>query len=281
MDTILTSATKEVIIGENRPTVLIGERINPTGRKKLSEALLAGDLDMVGAEALAQVEAGADIIDVNVGAFGVDEADLLPRAVQLVMDTVDVPLCIDSANSEALAEALKVYKGKPLINSVTGEEHSLEKMLPLVSKYKAAVIGLTQDDDGIPDNAERRVAIARKIVQRAEAAGIPPEDVVIDCLVFAVGADTRSGLVTLDTIRRVKEELGVNFTMGASNISFGLPERELINNAFVSISIASGVNSLIVDAAKIRPIVLAADLVLARDNYARRYVAAYRQRRAR
>ena len=272
---------KEVIIGENRPTVLIGERINPTGRKKLSEALLAGDLDMVGAEALAQVEAGADIIDVNVGAFGVDEADLLPRAVQLVMDTVDVPLCIDSANSEALAEALKVYKGKPLINSVTGEEHSLEKMLPLVSKYKAAVIGLTQDDDGIPDNAERRVAIARKIVQRAEAAGIPPEDVVIDCLVFAVGADTRSGLVTLDTIRRVKEELGVNFTMGASNISFGLPERELINNAFVSISIASGVNSLIVDAAKIRPIVLAADLVLARDNYARRYVAAYRQRRAR
>ena len=280
MDTILSSEKKEVIIGENRPTVLIGERINPTGRKKLSEALLAGDLDMVGREALAQVEAGADVIDVNVGAFGVDEAALLPRAVQLVMDTVDVPLCIDSANSEALVEALKVYKGKPLINSVTGEEHSLEKMLPLVSTYKAAVIGLTQDDDGIPDNAERRVAIARKIVQRAGEAGIPPEDVVIDCLVFAVGADTRSGLITLDAIRRVKEELGVNFTMGASNISFGLPERELINNAFVSISIASGVNSLIVDAAKIRPIVLAADLVLARDNYARRYVAAYRQRRA-
>jgi 5-methyltetrahydrofolate--homocysteine methyltransferase len=280
MDTILSSEKKEVIIGENRPTVLIGERINPTGRKKLSGALLAGDLDMVGKEALAQVEAGADVIDVNVGAFGVDEAALLPRAVQLVMDTVDVPLCIDSANSEALVEALKVYKGKPLINSVTGEEHSLEKMLPLVSKYKAAVIGLTQDDDGIPDNAERRVAIARKIVQRAGEAGIPPEDVVIDCLVFAVGADTKSGLITLDTIRRVKEELGVNFTMGASNISFGLPERELINNAFVSISIASGVNSLIVDAAKIRPIVLAADLVLARDNYARRYVAAYRQRRA-
>jgi 5-methyltetrahydrofolate--homocysteine methyltransferase len=280
METVLTRATKEVIIGENRPTVLIGERINPTGRKKLSAALLAGDLDIVSKEALAQVEAGADVIDVNVGAFGVDEAALLPRAVQLVMKTVDVPLCIDSANPEALAEALKVYKGKPLINSVTGEEHSLEKMLPLVSKYKAAVIGLTQDDDGIPDNAERRTAIARKIVQRAKAAGIPPEDVVIDCLVFAVGADTKSGLITLDTIRRVKEELGVNFTMGASNISFGLPERELINNAFVSISIASGVNSLIVDAAKIRPIVLAADLVLARDNYARRYVAAYRQRRA-
>jgi 5-methyltetrahydrofolate--homocysteine methyltransferase len=280
METRITSATKEVIIGDGRPTVLIGERINPTGRKKLSEALLAGELDMVGREALSQVQAGVDIIDVNVGAFGVDEAALLPRAVQLVMETVDVPLCIDSANSEALAKALKVYKGKPLINSVTGEEHSLAKMLPLVSEYKAAVIGLTQDDEGIPDNAERRVAIARKIVQRAEAAGIPPEDVVIDCLVFAVGADTRSGLVTFETIRRVKEELGVNFTMGASNISFGLPERELINNAFVSISIATGVNSLIVDAAKIRPIVLAADLVLAHDNYARRYVAAYRQRRA-
>jgi 5-methyltetrahydrofolate--homocysteine methyltransferase len=279
MDTRITSAAKEVIIGDGRSTVLIGERINPTGRKKLSEALLAGDLDMVGKEALAQVEAGADIIDVNVGAFGVDEAALLPRAVQLVMETVDVPLCIDSANSEALAEALKVYTGKPLINSVTGEEHSLAKMLPLVSEYKAAVIGLTQDDDGIPDNADRRVAIARKIVQRAKAAGIPPEDVVIDCLVFAVGANTRSGLVTFETIRRVKEELGVNFTMGASNISFGLPERELINNAFVSISIASGVNSLIVDAAKIRPIVLAADLVLAHDNYARRYITAYRQRR--
>ena len=278
MDTRVTSEKKEVIIGEGRPTVLIGEKINPSGRKKLSEALAAGDMEIVRRDALSQVQAGADIIDVNVGAFGVDEADLLPRAVQLVMDTVDVPLCIDSAHPEALAEALKVYRGKPLINSVTGEEHSLEKVLPLVRQYKAVVIGLTQDDDGIPDDVDRRVAIAHKIVKRAEEAGIPREDVIIDCLAFAVGANTSSGMVTIETIRRIKAELGVNFTLGASNISFGLPEREVINNAFVSIVIAAGVNSLIVDVAKIRPVVLAVDLILARDSYARRYIAAYRER---
>lgn len=279
MDTKITSEKKEVIIGDGRPTVLIGEKINPSGKKKLSEALATGDMEIVKRDALAQVEAGADIIDVNVGAFGVNEADLLPRAVQLVMDTVDVPLCIDSAHPEALAEALKVYRGKPLINSVTGEEHSLERVLPLVWKYNAVVIGLTQDDDGIPVDVDRRVAIAHKIVKRAEEAGIPREDVMIDCLAFAVGANTNSGMVTIETIRRVKAELGVNFTLGASNISFGLPEREVINNAFVSIVIAAGANSLIVDVAKIRPIVLAADLVLARDSYARRYIAAYRGRR--
>jgi 5-methyltetrahydrofolate--homocysteine methyltransferase len=236
-------------------------------------------MEIVKRDALAQVEAGADIIDVNVGAFGVNEVELLPRAVQLVMDTVDVPLCIDSAHPEALAEALKVYRGKPLINSVTGEEHSLERVLPLVRQYKAAVIGLTQDDEGIPVDIDRRVAIAHKIVKRAEEAGIPREDVMIDCLAFAVGANTNSGMVTIETIRRVKADLGVNFTLGASNISFGLPEREVINNAFVSIVIAAGANSLIVDVAKIRPIVLAADLVLARDGYARRYIAGYRERR--
>jgi 5-methyltetrahydrofolate--homocysteine methyltransferase len=280
MDTKVTSEKKEVIIGDGRPTVLIGEKINPSGRKKLSEALAAGDMEIVKRDALAQVEAGADIIDVNVGAFGVNEVELLPRAVQLVMDTVDVPLCIDSAHPEALAEALKVYRGKPLINSVTGEEHSLERVLPLVRQYKAAVIGLTQDDEGIPVDIDRRVAIAHKIVKRAEEAGIPREDVMIDCLAFAVGANTNSGMVTIETIRRVKADLGVNFTLGASNISFGLPEREVINNAFVSIVIAAGANSLIVDVAKIRPIVLAADLVLARDGYARRYIAGYRERRA-
>jgi 5-methyltetrahydrofolate--homocysteine methyltransferase len=280
MDTRISSEKREVIIGDGRPTVLIGERINPSGRKKLSEALAAGDMEIVKNDALSQAQAGADIIDVNVGAFGVNETDLLPRAVKLVMDTVDVPLCIDSAHPEALAEALKVYKGKPLINSVTGEEHSLERVLPLVKKYRAAVIGLTQDDDGIPNDADRRVAIAHKIVQRAEEVGIPREDIIIDCLAFAVGANTNSGMVTIETIRRVKADLGVNFTLGASNISFGLPEREVINNAFVSIVIAAGANSLIVDVVKIRPIVLAADLVLARDSYARRYTAGYRERRA-
>jgi 5-methyltetrahydrofolate--homocysteine methyltransferase len=278
METRVSSPTREVIIGDDQPTVLIGERINPAGKKKLAEALKAGDLEIVRREALAQTQAGADIIDINVGTFGVDEVALLPKAVQAVMDTVDTPLCLDSANPEALEAALKVYKGKPLINSVTGEEHSLKKVLPLVKKYGAAVIGLVQDDEGIPKDAERRVSVARKIVERAEAAGIPRQDVVIDCLAFAVGADTSSGAAVIEAIRRIKAELGVNMTMGASNISFGLPDRELLNNAFVVMAAAAGATCLIVDAAKVRPIILAADLVLGRDKRARRYIEAYRQR---
>jgi len=278
METRISSATKEVIIGDGRPTVLIGERINPSGRKKLSQALIEGNLEIVRSEARAQAEAGADILDVHVGAFGVDEVALLPQAVRAVMDTVDVPLCLDSSNPEALAAALKVYKGKPLINSVTGEERSLAKVLPLVKEYGAAVVGLTQDDEGIPADADRRVAIAHKIVERAGKAGIPPEDVVIDCLAFAVGADTNSGRVTLEAIRRVKAELGVNMTLGGSNISFGLPDRNLINCAFISIVIAAGVTCPIVNVAKVRPSVLAADLVLGDDKRARRYIEAYRQR---
>jgi len=278
METKITSAGKEVIIGEGRPTVLIGERINPSGRKKLSEAIKAGELEIIGSEAKAQVEAGADIIDVNVGAFGVDEVDVLPRAVKIAMKAVDAPLCIDSSSPDALVAALKVYKGKPLVNSVNGEEKSLAKILPVIKEYGAAVVGLTQDDEGIPAGADRRVAIAHKIVERAGKIGIPPEDIVIDCLAFAVGADTESGRVTLETISRVKAELGVNMTLGASNISFGLPDRDLINYAFMSVVIAAGATSLIVNVAKVRPIVLAADLVLAQDKRARRYIDAYRKR---
>ena len=278
METRISSATKEVIIGDEQPTVLIGERINPAGRKKLAEALKTGNLEVVRKETLAQAQAGADIIDVNVSTFGVDEVTLLPEVVQAVMDTVDVPLCLDSANPEALEAALKVYRSKPLINSVTGEEHSLVKVLPLVKEYGAAVIGLTQDDEGIPSNSERRVAIAHKIVERALTIGIPREDIVIDCLAFAVGADSRSGLVTIETIRRVKAELGVNLTLGSSNVSFGLPDRDLLNNAFVAIVIAAGVTCLIVDVAKVLPIVLSADLILSHDKRARHYIEAYRQR---
>ena len=279
METRVSTATKEVIIADGQPTVLIGERINPTGKKKMSAALKAGNLEMVNAEALVQVQARADIIDINVGMLGVDEVSLLPQAVQAVMDSVDVPLCLDSANPQALAAALKVYKGKPIINSVTGEEHSLEKVLPLVKEYGAAVIGLLQDDEGIPNNPERRLAIAHKIVDRAQAVGIPPQDVIIDCLAFSVGADTSSALVTIDTIRRVKAELGVNLILGASNVSFGLPDRTLLNRAFVAMAIAAGVTCLIVDVAKVRPVVLAADLALGRDKHARRYIETYRQRR--
>lgn len=278
METRVSSATREVVIGDGQPTVLIGERINPAGKKKLAEALKAGNLEIVRSEALAQVEAGADILDINVSSFGVDEVALLPRAVQAVMDTVDVPLCLDSANPEVLAAALKVYKGKPLINSVTGEERSLENVLPLVKEYGAAVIGLVQDDEGIPGDAERRVAIAGKIVTRAEAAGIPREDVIIDCLALAVGADPKAGQASLETIRRLKSELGVNLTLAVSNISFGLPDRPLLNNAFVAAAITAGVNCLIADVARVRPTVMATDLILGRDERARRYIEAYRQR---
>ena len=277
METRVSSVAKEVVIGMDQPTVLIGERINPAGKKKLAEALQTGNLEMIRSEALAQAQAGADILDINVCTFGVDEVTLLPQAVKAVMDSVDIPLCLDSTNLEALAAALKVYEGKPLINSVTGEEHSLDKILPLVKEYGATVIGLVQDDEGIPKDSERRVAIAHKIVERVEAAGILRQDVIIDCLTLAVGADTGSGLSAIETANRVKAELGVNLTLAASNISFGMPDRHLLNSAFVAMVIAAGVTCLIVDAAKVRPIVLAADLILNRDKRARRYIEAYRQ----
>jgi 5-methyltetrahydrofolate--homocysteine methyltransferase len=278
METKITSATREVIIGGDRPTVLIGERINPSGKKKLGEALKEGNLDIVRKEAKAQTEAGADILDVNVNVFGIDEPTLLPKAVKAVMESSDLPLCLDSAVPEALEAAIKVYKGKPLINSVTGEEHSLAKILPVVKKHGAAVIGLVQDDDGIPKTAEKRLAVAKKIVERAEKMGIPREDIVIDCLSLAVGAEANSGIVALGTIKLIKEELGLNTTLAVSNMSFGLPDRELLNNAFVAAVIAAGITCVIVDAKKIRPAVLAADLVMNHDKYARRYVESFRQR---
>ena len=278
METKVSSPSKEVIIGDDRPTVLIGERINPSGKKKLTETLKAGDLEIVRKEALAQTQAGADIIDVNVGIFGIDEAALLPKAVQAVMETVDTPLCFDSSNPDALEAALKVYKGKPLVNSVTGEENSLKRVLPLIKEYGAAVIGMVQDEDGIPKDADGRVRVAHKIVERAEAAGIPREDLVIDCLAFAVGAEPTSGAAVMEAIWTIRSELGVNMTLGASNTSFGLPDRELLNDAFVAMVIAVGITCLITDVARVRPTVMAADLIVGRDKRARRYIQAYRHR---
>jgi 5-methyltetrahydrofolate--homocysteine methyltransferase len=281
METKVASPSREVIIGDNQPTVLIGERINPTGKKKLTEALKVGDMEIVRKEALAQVQAGADMLDVNVGAFGVDEVSLLPKAVKAVMETADVPLCIDSSNPDAMEAALKVYEGKPLVNSVTCEEHSLKRILPLVKEHGAAVIGMVQDEDGIPKDAERRIRIAHKIVAKVEAAGISREDLVIDCMAFAVGAEASSGVAVVDAVRRIKAELGVNMTMGASNVSYGLPDRALLNNAFVAMVIGAGATCLIADVAKVRSIALAADLVLGRDRRGRRYIEAYRQRQKR
>lgn len=278
METRVFRGNREVVIGSGRPTVLIGERINPAGKKKLAESLKLGSMDIVRQEAINQKEAGADIIDVNVGMFGIDEVELLPRAVKTVMEAVDLPICIDSANPAAIEAALKIYDGRALVNSVSGEEKSLERVLPLIKQYKAAVIGLVQDDEGIPKNADRRVTIAKKIVERAEKAGIAREDVIIDVLAFAVGAEPNSAIDVLEAIRRIREELGVNITMGASNISFGLPDREIIGNAFNAMVISAGATALIVDVAKARPAILAADLLMKRDPYGRKYIQAFRQR---
>jgi 5-methyltetrahydrofolate--homocysteine methyltransferase len=279
METRVSSATREVLITDEGPTVLIGERINPSGKKQLAEALKSGDFEVVRTEAIAQVEAGADILDVNVVCPGLDESSVLPAAIETIMAAVDVPLCIDINNPVALKEALKVYKGKPIVNSVTGEENSLNTILPLVKEYGAAVIGLTIDDEGIPKEPDRRAAIAHKIIEHAGALEIPPEDVIIDCLALTLGADSNAGTVTLEAIRKVREELGVNQTLGASNISFGLPDRNLVNHTFLALAIWSGVTCPTVDVAKVRPAVLSIDLILGRDRFAQRYIKDFRQRK--
>jgi 5-methyltetrahydrofolate--homocysteine methyltransferase len=277
VETRVTSATKEVIIGGGRPTVLIGERINPTGKKRLAEALRAGDLSVAVEEALAQVAAGADILDVNVGATGVDEVAMLPCAVQAVAQAVDVPLCLDSRKVEALRAALAVCPGRPIVNSVTGEESSLNEILPLVKEFNVPVIGLTLDEKGIPAEAAARVEIAHRIIERAESYGIAREDVIIDCLTLSLGANIKAGQATLEATRRVRDELGVNQTQGCSNISHGLPNRPVLTGAFLAIAIEAGLTCPTVDVAQVRQAILSADLVLGRDNYAMRFIAAFRE----
>jgi len=278
MRTVVSGVSKEVWITDDGPTVLIGERINPSGRRTLAEALRNRDFDAVLKEAVAQVEAGADILDVNVACPGVDEIAVLPQVLEKVATSVDVPLCIDFNHPDALKAALKVYKGKPLVNSVTGEESSLNEILPLVKEHKAAVIGLTMNESGIPKDPGQRLAVARTILERAHSFGIPPEDVIIDCLALTVGADSQACLTTLEAVRQVKEELGVNQTLGASNISFGLPERNLINHSFLTLAISSGVTCPTVDVARVRPAVLSIDLLLGRDRFAQRYLRTFRRR---
>jgi 5-methyltetrahydrofolate--homocysteine methyltransferase len=226
-------------------------------------------------EAVEQVKAGADILDVNVTLFGIDETPVLPKAIEAVQEVTDVPLCIDSANVEALKAALRVYKGKPLVNSVTGEDKSLDRVLPLIKEYNAAVIGLTQDDNGIPKDSFRRIAIAEKIVNRAEQIGINRNDIVIDCLAMAIGAEPMSLIVLLETIRAIKSRLGVNMTLGASNISFGMPDRDLLNSSFLALVVEAGVTCPVVDAVKVRQSVLATDVLLNKDKRSRRYLNFY------
>jgi 5-methyltetrahydrofolate--homocysteine methyltransferase len=278
METKVSSETKEVIISYDRPTVIIGERINPSGRKKLTKALQEGDFSIVEKDAREQVEAGALILDCNVNAQGVDDVKTLPGAVKVIMNTVDVPVSIDSTNPEAMEAALKVYKGKALVNSVSGETRSLERMLPLVKEYGAAVIGMVQDDEGIPKTAEKRVAVAYKICEAADKMGIPREDVVIDVMAYAIGAEARSGRDVLDAMHQIRQELGVNMTMGTSNISFGMPDRALLNTTWIAMTIEAGGTALIANVAQVMPSVLSADLVLGRDRFARRFIENHRKR---
>jgi 5-methyltetrahydrofolate--homocysteine methyltransferase len=278
METRISSKTREVVISDTGPTVIIGERINPTGKKKLQEDLLAGRLDVVRAEAVQQVADGAHVLDVNVGATGVDEVVLLPEAVKAVMEVTDVPLCIDSGNPRALEAALKVYIGRPLINSVTAEQASLSDVLVLAKERDAAVIGLTMDEKGIPPDAARRIELAHRIVEHAAKTGIPREDVVIDCCNMPAAANPGAPSVLLESIQAVRSQLGVNMTLGASNVSFGLPERSLLNGIFLSIIIHLGVNCPVVDVAKVRQYILGADALLGKDQYMRRFIQDFRKR---
>jgi 5-methyltetrahydrofolate--homocysteine methyltransferase len=278
MQTILKGKTKEVKISTDGTITIIGESINPTRRKKLTAALLSGEMDYIYELAKAQIDTGADVLDINVGAPGVDEETMLPRVAQAVAECFDVPICLDSSNRAALAAALKVIPGKPLVNSVNGEEANMTNLLPIIKEYGGAVIGLTMDDNGIPTDPEVRLRIAAKILERAAKLGIPAEDVVIDPLVLTVGADQKAGRVTLDTIQMVRRELGVNINLGASNVSFGLPDRHTVNQAFLAIGASAGASCVITNPEKLTPIIRASDLLLGRDPFAGRFIKDFRNR---
>jgi 5-methyltetrahydrofolate--homocysteine methyltransferase len=280
LTTIVSCPTQTVEISRDRPTVIIGERINPTGRKKVLAALKEGDFDIVRKDAEDQVAAGAAILDVNAGVPGADEPALLQKVMRTVMDVTEVPLCIDTADPEALSAALSLYEGKALINSVNGEERSLNAVLPLVKEHGAAVIGLCMDDDGIPETPETRLAVATKIIERAGQLGIGLEDVVIDPLALTMGADSNAGRIALETVELVVKEFGVNVTMGASNISFGMPDRKYINSAFIAMAIHAGLTCPITNplVTEIVTAVLAADLAMGRDDYGMSWIQAYRRR---
>jgi 5-methyltetrahydrofolate--homocysteine methyltransferase len=281
MHTTLQSRSKTVVIGHDQPFCVIGERINPTGRKRFAEELRGGDLSTVAADAVAQVQAGADMLDVNAGIPLVDESELLASMLTEVAGATDAPICIDSSVIEALEAGLAVYEGKALVNSVTGEDERLEEILPLVARHGAAVIGLANDETGIPETPEQRLDIARKIVSVAGDHGIPPEDVVIDPLAMTVGAATDAVTITLETISLLRDELGVNMCLGASNVSFGLPRRHALNAAFLPMAMAAGLTSAIMSCAEeVVSAVRAADLLLGHDEWGARWIAEHRQRQA-
>ncbi len=278
-DTVVSSATKEVVIGFDRPFVIIGERINPTGRRLLAAEMRAGDFSRVEADAVAQVAAGAHMLDVNAGIPLADEPAILASTIKLVQSLVDVPLAIDSSVVEALAAGLAAYEGKALVNSVTGEEEQMERVLPLVAKHGAAVVAISNDETGISEDPDVRFAVAKKIVERAADYGITKADIVVDPLVMPVGAMGSAGRQVMALVRRLREELGVNTTCGASNVSFGLPNRHGINAAFLTMAIASGLTSAITNPLEpdIVAAVMAADVISGHDPNCGRWISKHRQ----
>ena len=266
-DTIISSATKEVVIGFNRPFVMIGEKINPTGRKLLAEEMKNDDFSRVEKDALEQVAAGAHMLDVNAGIPLADEPALLAKAVELVQSVSDVPISIDSSIVEALESAIAVYKGKPLINSVTGEEEVMERVLPFVAKYGAAVVAVSKDDTGISEDPNVRFEVAKSIINRAADYGIPKEDVVVDPLVMPIGAMATAGRQVFELVHRLRTELEVNTTCGASNVSFGLPSRHAVTGSFLAMSISHGMTSAIMNPmhAEVKAAVMAADVLNNQD----------------
>jgi len=278
-ETVISSATREVVIGFDRPFVIIGERINPTGRKLLAEEMRAGDFSRVEADALAQVAAGAHVLDVNAGIPLADEPALLAEAIRLVQSLTDVPLSIDSSVLEALEAGLAAYQGKALLNSVTGEEERLERVLPLVKKHGAAVVAICNDDTGISTDIDVRFAVAKKIVERAADHGIPACDVVVDPLVMPVGAMADAGVQVFKLMRRLREELKVNTTCGASNVSFGLPNRHGLNPTFLAMAIGAGMTSAITNPleAPLMQAVRGADVLMNHDPQCANWISAYRE----
>jgi 5-methyltetrahydrofolate--homocysteine methyltransferase len=281
MDTVLQSRSKTVVIGSDKPFCIIGERINPTGRKGFQTQLQAGDLSQIEIDVAEQVAGGADVLDVNVGDPLADEVELMRSAIGLIQGLTDLPLVIDSSVIEALEAGLGAYEGKALVNSVTGEDERLEAILPLVAKHGAAVIALANDDE-IPMEPERRLEVARKIVSAAGDHGIPPEDIVIDPLAMPVGAEPRAVTLFIETVRLIRDNLGVNMTCGASNTSFGLPGRHVLGAGFLGIAASHGLTSAIMDARA--PVcveaVRAADFLLGHDEWGGRWIAAHRAKQA-
>ena len=280
LKTIVSSETKTVEIHRSNPTVIIGERINPTGRKALLAELKEGKYDIVKRDAIAQIEAGASIIDVNAGVPGADEEPILRDMIHAIMEVTDAPLCIDTADSKALETALSVYKGKALVNSVNGEEEHLESLLPLVKEYDATVIALCMDDDGIPATAEERFKVAAKMIERAGKLGISADRLLIDPLALTMGSDHTAGMIAIDTIRLVVQEFGVNITMGASNISFGMPNRPVINATFIAMAILAGLTCPITNPLEeeVNLAIQAADMVMGRDEFGMNWIKSFRAR---